>query len=82
MTPRLFSVDVTGMTAPAILTFLGLSVWLEDVGVPRIMASDLLGLRQRPLRVLNFHIVSIGCGRVVVARVADVTSRVPCHVIG
>ena len=49
MTPRLFSVDVTGMTAPATLTFLGLSVWLVEVGVPRMMASDLLGLRHRPL---------------------------------
>ena len=49
VTPRLLSVGETGMIAPATLTVGGLSVCLVADGVPRRMASDLLGLRQRPL---------------------------------
>ena len=37
------------MIAPAMLTVTGLSLCLVADGVPRRMASDLLGFRQRPL---------------------------------
>ena len=46
--PRLRKVGAIGIAVPAISMVVGLSQCLNEAGVPRRMASDLLALRQRP----------------------------------
>ena len=46
--PRLRRVDVIGIAVPATSMVVGLSSCLDEAGVPRRMASDLLALRERP----------------------------------
>ena len=48
--PRLFNVCFIGMVAPATLTVVGFPILLTAGDVPRMMASDFVGLSERPLR--------------------------------